>query len=78
MAKKSSGTNYVQMYKKYPDVVSMQQVCEMLNIGRNYAYRLIRSGKLKRMDDCRIIRVTKNAVIEYAEQNPQLFDKSPV
>lgn len=78
MAKKSSGTNYVQMFKKYPDVVSVKQVCEMLHIGRNYAYKLINTGKLRRMDSCRIIRITKNAVIEYAEQNPQIFDKSSV
>lgn len=66
------------MFRKYPDVVSVKQICEMLQISRNYAYMLIKTGQIRRMDSCRIIRVTKIAVIEYAEQNSQALENSSV
>jgi len=71
MAQVLSKRSSAQMFKKYPDVVSVKQICEMLRISRNYAYMLIKTGQIRRMDSCRIIRVTKLAVIEYAEQNSQ-------
>ncbi len=78
MAKKANGKSYAQMFRKYPDVVSMKEVCEMLKISRNYAYRLIKTGELQRMDSNRIIRVTKNSVIAYAEKHQQAAEDSSV
>ena len=37
----------VRMFRDYPDVVTVEQLCRMLRIGRNTAYTLLRSGKLK-------------------------------
>lgn len=28
-------------FRKYPDIVTIAQVCEMLGISRNYAYALV-------------------------------------
>ena len=39
-----------QMFRKYPDVVTIPQVCEMLGVSRNYAYLLVKQGKLTRLD----------------------------
>ena len=78
MANNSTRKSATQMFKKYPDVVSMKDVCEMLHISRNYAYKLIKTGELQRMDSCRIIRVTKKAVIDYAQKNQQNIESSPV
>jgi len=78
MANRTTRKSAAQMFKKYPDVVSMKEVCEMLHISRNYAYKLIKTGELQRMDSCRIIRVTKRAVIDYAEKNQHYFEDSPV
>ena len=49
-----------QMFRKYPDVVTIPQVCEMLGVSRNYAYLLVKQGKLTRLDLGRIVRVYKN------------------
>ena len=43
MANKTTRKSAAQMFKKYPDVVSMKDVCEMLHISRNYAYKLIKT-----------------------------------
>ena len=60
-----------QMFRKYPDVVTIPQVCEMLGVSRNYAYLLVKQGKL-------IVRVTKSSVIELKEKSLQKSENSPV
>jgi len=36
-----------RMFHGYPDVVTVNQLCKMLGIGRNTAYSLLKSGRLK-------------------------------
>ena len=67
-----------QMFRKYPDVVTIPQVCEMLGVSRNYAYLLVKQGKLTRLDLGRIVRVTKSSVIELKEKCLQKSENSPV
>ena len=67
-----------QMFRKYPDVVTIPQVCEMLGVSRNYAYLLVKQGKLTRLDLGRIVRVTKSSVIELKEKSLQKSENSPV
>lgn len=67
-----------QMFRKYPDVVTIPQVCEILGVSRNYAYLLVKQGKLTRLDLGRIIRVTKFSVIELKEKSLQKSENSPV
>ena len=64
--------------RKYPDVVTIPQVCEMLGVSRNYAYLLVKQGKLTRLDLGRIVRVTKSSVIELKEKSLQKSENSPV
>ena len=67
-----------QMFRKYPDVVTIPQVCEMLGVSRNYAYLLVKQGKLTRLDLGRIVRVTKSSVIELKEKSLHKSENSPV
>ena len=67
-----------QMFRKYPDVVTIPQICEMLGVSRNYAYLLVKQGKLTRLDLGRIVRVTKSSVIELKEKSLQKSENSPV
>lgn len=67
-----------QMFRKYPDVVTIPQVCEMLGVSRNYAYLLVKQGKLTRLDLGRIVRVTKSSVTELKEKSLQKSENSPV
>ena len=67
-----------QMFRKYPDVVTIPQACEMLGVSRNYAYLLVKQGKLTRLDLGRIVRVTKSSVIELKEKSLQKSENSPV
>ena len=55
------------MFENYPDVVTVKDLCRMLNIGRNTAYELIRSEQIASLKIGRQVRIGKNAVIRYIE-----------
>ena len=57
------------MFNTYPDILTVKQVGEMLNIGRNNAYELIHSGKIKSVIIGRQIRIPKDNVISFIEKD---------
>lgn len=59
------------MFKQYPDVVDVKQVCEMLNLSRTKVYELIKNGEIKRIPCGRIIKVAKVTVIDFVLQSAQ-------
>ena len=68
-----SQTAYKLLLTKYPDVVNVQQMCEMLGgICDKTAYRLLKSGEIKSFIVGRHYRIPKLNILEYLE----LIDKS--
>lgn len=67
----SSKNAYRAMFKQYPDVVDVKQVCEMLNLSRTKVYELIKNGEIKRIPCGRIIKVAKVTVIDFVLQSAQ-------
>lgn len=55
------------MFRQYPDVVSISQLQEMLCIGRNNAYKLVKSGEIKSIRIGRIHRIPKANIVKYAK-----------
>ena len=53
------------MFEGYNDMVTVEELCYMLRIGRNKAYGLLRSGKVNCFKDGRLWMIPKEAVIEY-------------
>lgn len=53
------------MFEEYPDVVSVEQLCKMLNVGKNTAYSLIHSGAIKAIRIGHQYRIPKKYIIEY-------------
>lgn len=53
------------MFKDYPDVVSVEQLMEMLQIGQVLAYRLVKTGIIKSRKVGREYKIPKTAVIAY-------------
>lgn len=54
-----------KMFSKYPDVVSIKELTVMLNISKNTAYELLKSGELKSIKIGKQYRIPKRFVIEY-------------
>ena len=67
----SSNNAYRTMFKQYPDVVDVKQVCKMLNLSRTKVYELIKNGEIKRIPCGRIIKVAKVTVIDFVLQSAQ-------
>ena len=53
------------MFNEYSDVVTIDELCEMLRIGRNKAYELLRTGKIKAFRCGRLWIISKEAVVEF-------------
>ena len=62
---------YRVMYEGYTEILSVNDICKMLGIGRRRAYLLINSGQIKRIPCGRNIKVAKVAVIYYVLQSAQ-------
>lgn len=64
---------YKLLFTEYPDVVNVEQMCEMLGgICDKTAYRLLKSGEIKSFIVGRHYRIPKLSILEYLE----LIDKS--
>ena len=54
-----------ELFEKYPDVVTPEQVAEMLQIGLTLTYRLLRNGMLPSKRVGRKYIIAKQTVIEF-------------
>lgn len=55
----------MELFKNYPDVVSVEQLSEMLHIGQVLAYRLVRNGEIKSRKVGREYKIPKVNIIAY-------------
>jgi excisionase family DNA binding protein len=60
-----------EMFRDYPDVVSVEQLMEMLHIGKVLAYRLITTGRIKAVKIGRAYKIAKVNIAEYVLQNTE-------
>ena len=61
------------MFETYEDMVTIDDVCQMLNIGKNNAYRLLKEEKLHAFKIGRIWKISRQSVIEYVNHNTRLY-----
>ncbi len=53
------------MLKEYPDVLTVEQLQNILGIGRNTAYKLLKNKEIQSIRVRRLYRIPKYAVIAY-------------
>ena len=53
------------MFENYADMVSIEEMCEMLKIGKNKAYELLRNGSVGGFKEGRIWKIPKKVVEDY-------------
>ena len=53
------------MFEKYPDVITIGQIQEMLGIGRNNVYKLLKENKIKHRKWGKKYIIPKICVINY-------------
>lgn len=60
------------LFKNYPDVVSVKGMMEMLNIGELLAYRLVRLKLIPSRKIGREYKISKAAITEYLLPNENI------
>lgn len=60
------------MYEQYNDLVTVEELCEMLFIGKNAAYKLLSSSELKAFRYNRVWKIPKQGVIAYVLEQSKL------
>lgn len=60
------------MLRDYPDVMTVEESCEVLRVGFNAMYEMLNSGKLKGFRNGRVWLVPKAAIINYIQSSSNL------
>lgn len=56
-------------YNNLPLILTVDQLADILSIGRNTAYDLVRSGQIRSVRVGRQIRIPRDALIDFLSQN---------
>ena len=57
------------MFEQYPDILTVEEVCEALRMGYNAVCELLNGGKLKAYKNGRVWRILRYALKEYILRN---------
>jgi excisionase family DNA binding protein len=68
MSKKNSSA-YESMFKDYPDVLSIDQMAEMIGISTKTAYKVVNDGKVDCVKVGRAYKIPKVNVMKYLKAN---------
>ena len=60
------------MLENYAEILTVEEMCEVLRIGYNTAYKLLNAGKLKGYRNGRTWRIPKIAIIEYIKERSRI------
>lgn len=60
------------MLNQYGDILTVEDLCEFLRIGRNRAYELLKTQQIKGFQIGRVWKIPKFALEEY------LMNRSPI
>ncbi len=69
MNSEATSRAYKSLFREYPDVVTIKDICRMLNIETKKAYKLVNNGELPPIPCGKTIIVAKATVINYVLQN---------
>jgi excisionase family DNA binding protein len=60
------------MFNEYSDIVTVEDLREMLSVGKNAAYTLLNTGEIKAFHYGRVWRIPKQAVIDFVLENSRM------
>lgn len=57
------------MFEQYDDILTIDESCEALKIGKNALYKLLNEGKIKAFRNGKCWRIPKMSIVDYIYQN---------
>ncbi len=55
------------MFENYQDILSVTDLCDLLRIGKNSAYKLLQTGEIPSFLIAGKYRIPKNAIVQLIE-----------
>ena len=60
------------MLEQYPDILTVEEVCEALRMGYNAVYDLLNTGKLKAYKNGRVWQIPREALVKYVMESSKV------
>jgi excisionase family DNA binding protein len=60
------------MQTEYIDLITIDELCDLLMIGRTTAYKLLQSGRLKAFKIGRVWKISRASVEQYIKESSNL------
>ena len=60
------------MFEQYPDILTVDEVCEALRMGYYAVYELLNKGKLKAYKNGRVWRIPKKSLAKYVMESSRI------
>lgn len=60
------------MFESYENILTIQDVADILKVGTTQVYKIVRSGELKAFKEGKDWKIAKPALVEYVAQKSQL------
>ena len=60
------------MFEQYDDILTIEEISEILKIGKTQAYRIVRSGDLKGYKEGKDWKIPKQALSKYVTSKSHL------
>lgn len=60
------------MLEHSDDILSVDEVCEILKVGHNAVYRLLNAGEIKAFRNGRIWRIPKQGLLDYITETSKI------
>ena len=65
------------MFNNYPDLLNIEEACEIMHMSRNTLYELLRNKDIKAFQVNRIWKIPREAVEEYCRKQSGLYKNTP-
>ena len=65
------------MFNQYPDLLTVEEACEIMHMSRNTLYELLRDGQIKAFQIHRIWKIPREAVEKYCRRQSGLYKNTP-
>ena len=62
------------MFNQYPDIMTVAEACDTLQMSRNTLYELLRNKDIKAFQVNRIWKIPREAVEEYCRRQSGLYN----
>lgn len=63
------------MFNEYSDLINVDELCNMLSIGKNTAYTILNADKIKAFKAGRIWKIPKLSVEKYILEQSKLIEQ---